>query len=124
MITRNGFPIAAKSVNVDIRWDAPTNELIEFADAKITFNNVNMTVAGEIQQERTVLPFDLPDVIPWPDSVPTEVTAIWSDPSKALRDILGILYEAEEHQYRLGTMVRPIPETSAVETSAVETSAV
>jgi hypothetical protein len=119
MILRNGFPIAAKTARVDIQWDAPTNDTIEFADAQITFENINTTTAGEIQQERTVLPFSPSEPIPWPDTIPTGISSVWTTPESALRDILGILYESDEHQYRLGTMDRPVVETSATQTSAV-----
>jgi hypothetical protein len=101
MILRNGFPIAAKTAKVDIKWNALTNEELEFADAQITFENVNTTTAGEIQQERTVLQFSPSDPIPWPDTIPTGITSVWVTPESALKDILGILYEADEHTSRV-----------------------
>jgi len=107
MITRDGFPIVAKSAIVDINWHSPSVDVVDFIGARIAFDNVNQTTVGEVRKERTSLQFNPADPIPWPEYIPEGITSVWVSPEAALRDILGILYESDEHQYRLGIKVRP-----------------
>jgi hypothetical protein len=88
MITRENFPICAKNSSIAI----------------------NVTSAGDIPKERTSLPFDAENPIPWADETPQAIKeAFPGGPQEAIRHSLGVLYESDEHQYRLGTMIRPEP---------------
>jgi len=108
MIKRDGFPIVAKSAIVDITWNSVDTESVDFVGGRISFDNVNQTTAGEVTKERTSLMFDLVDnPVPWGVGVPQEVLDYWTTPAEALREILSIVYESDEHQYRLETKIRP-----------------
>ena len=107
MIKREGFPIVAKSAIVDITWNSVDTESVDFVGGRIAFDNVNQTTAGAIIKERTSLQFVEENPIPWTESIPQSIIDVWASPEDALRDILGILYESDEHQYRLETKIRP-----------------
>lgn len=107
MIKREGFPIVAKSAIVDITWNSVDTESVDFVGGRIAFDNVNQTTAGAITKERTSLMFDLVDPVPWPALIPQGVLDYWATPADALREILSIVYESDEHQYRLETKIRP-----------------
>ena len=107
MIKREGFPIVAKSAIVDITWNSVDAESVDFVGGRIAFDNVNQTTAGEITKERTSLMFDLVDPVPWTTSIPQGVLDYWVTPADALREILSIVYESDEHQYRLETKIKP-----------------
>ncbi len=115
MIKREGFPIVAKSAIVDITWKSVDQESVDFLGGRIAFDNVNQTTAGAIIKERTSLQFVEENPIPWSAEIPQSIIDVWENPENALRDILGILYESDEHQYRLGTKIRPIETNLAVE---------
>jgi hypothetical protein len=107
MIKREGFPIVAKSAIVDIMWNSVDTESVDFVGGRIAFDNVNQTTAGEVTKERTSLMFDLVDPVPWINTIPQGVLDYWETPADALREILAIVYESDEHQYRLETKIRP-----------------
>ena len=110
MIKRENFPIAARTCDVNITWNANNTESIDFVGGHLTFNNVNVTTAGYVQKEKTTLPFAPGLDIDWPEGLPPEIEATLGSPSEAFRTILGILYESNEHQYRLGLKERPVQE--------------
>jgi len=107
MITREGLPLVAKNVSVNIDWESSDPSQVNMVNALIAFDNVNQTSAGEIIKERTSLPTNPTDPIPWPEEIPEGIKSVWASPENALTDILGILYESDEHQYRLGTKTPP-----------------
>lgn len=107
MIKREGFPIVAKSAIVDIMWNSVDTDSVDFVGGRIAFDNVNQTTAGEVTKERTSLMFDLVDPVPWVESIPQGILDHWATPADALREILAIVYESDEHQYRLETKIRP-----------------
>jgi len=108
MIKREGFPIVSKSVIIDITWESNNQDSVDFLGGRISFDNVNQTTAGAIIKERTSLQFVEEDPIPWDPEIPQSIIDIWNSPEDALRDILAILYESDEHQYKLGTKIKPI----------------
>ena len=107
MITRDGFPIVSKSAIVDIEWSSSDASDVTLVAAQLVFDNVNVSTVGNILKERTSLPFDPIDPIPWPAGVSEGVTSVWQSPEDALREVLTFIYESDEHQYRLGTKIRP-----------------
>ena len=109
MLIRDGFPLCAKEININVNWNSTTNDSVDFMGALIQFNNVNMTTAGSIKKESTGIAFNPIDPIPWSDSIPSGVTDVWETPEIALNQILSLIYESDEHQYRLGTKPRPEP---------------
>lgn len=107
MIKREGFPIVAKTISIDILWNSVDTDSVDFVGGRIAFDNVNQITAGEVKKERTSLMFDLVDPVPWGDLIPQSIVNVWETPADALREILGIIYESDEHQYRLETKIRP-----------------
>jgi hypothetical protein len=107
MIKREGFPIVAKTAMIDIIWKSADTDSVEFIGGRIAFDNVNQTTAGPVLKERTSLQFVEEDPIDWPDDIPQNIKDIWSTPEDALAILLGILYESDEHQYKLGTKIPP-----------------
>jgi len=108
MIKRENFPICAKTTNIEMQWSSTGVDDLELVSAHLTFDNINVTTAGCIQKERTSLPFDLVDPIPWNSDVPQAIKdAFPNGPGEAIRFSLGDVYESDEHQYRLGTKTRP-----------------
>jgi len=108
MITLNGYPIVAKTTGLVFSWSTTDNTDANFQAGTLTFDSVNLIAgAGEIPKGRTALVFDDANPIPWADDVPQAIKDVFATPQDALRYALGELYESDEHQYRLGTKVRP-----------------
>ena len=108
MITRETFPICAKSACVAMQWTSTGPDDLEFVSSHLTFDNINVTPAGDIPKERTSLPLEDDNPILWIDSTPASVkSAFPNGPQEAIGYALRALYESDEHQYRLGTMTRP-----------------
>lgn len=109
MIKRENFPICAKSSSVAMQWSSTGVDNLELVSAHLTFDNVNVTTAGDIQKGRTSLPFDTESPIKWSDKASQAIKdAFPNGPQEAIRFSLGELYESDEHQYELGTKVRPV----------------
>lgn len=110
MIKRENFPICAKNTSISMQWTSSGPDDLELVSSHLTFDNINVTTAGDIPKERTSLPFDTENPIPWSDDVPQNIKdAFPGGPQDAIRISLAVLYESDEHQYRLGTMIRPEP---------------
>ncbi len=107
MIKRENFPICAKSSSVAMQWSSTGVDNLELVSAHLTFDNVNVTTAGDIQKGRTSLPFDNEDPIQWSDKASQAIKDAFSDPQEAIRFSLGELYESDRHQYELGTKTKP-----------------
>lgn len=111
MIIREQFPICAKNSSIAMQWVSSGPDNLELVSSHLTFDNIAVTTAGDIPKERTSLPFNTENPIPWADDTPQAVKdAFPGGPQEAIRLSLGVLYESDEHQYRLGTMIRPEPE--------------
>ena len=108
MIKREGFPLCATQCIIDNAWQSSNPDDLELITANLVFDNVNVTTAGEVRKERTALPLNPEDPIPWASDTPQAIKDAFTTPEDALRYSLGVLYESDEHQYRLGTKVRPI----------------
>ena len=107
MIKRENFPICAKSTCVTMQWTSTGADNLELASSHLTFDNINVTTAGDIQKERTSLPFDGDDPIEWSEGTSQAIKDAFANPQEALSFVLLELYESDEHQYRLGTKVKP-----------------
>ena len=108
MIKRENFPICAKNSSIAMQWVSTGPDNLELTSSHLTFDNIVVTSAGDIPKERTSLPFDEENPIPWADEAPQAIKdAFPGGPQEAIRFALGNLYESDEHQYRLGTKVRP-----------------
>ena len=108
MIKRENFPICAKSTCVAMQWTSSGIDNLELASSHLTFDNINVTTAGDIQKERTSLPFDNEEPIQWSEGTSQAIKDAFSNPQEALSFALLELYESDEHQYRLGTKVKPV----------------
>jgi len=107
MIKRENFPICAKSTCVTMQWTSSDADNLELASSHLTFDNINVTTAGDIQKERTSLSFDGDEPIEWSEGTSQAIKDAFSNPQEALSFVLLELYESDEHQYRLGTKIRP-----------------
>lgn len=107
MLKREGFPVCAKQTSITIGWVSTDADNVNLESAFLTFDNVNVTTAGYVAKERTTLPFDPANPTAWVEDVPQEVIDFLGSPEDGIRLLLGMLYEGDEHQYRLGTKVRP-----------------
>ena len=91
-----------------MQWTSTGPDNLDLASSHLTFDNINVTTAGDIQKERSSLPFDAENPIPWSDTTSQAIIAAFpGGPQEALSLSLLELYESDEHQYRLGTMVKP-----------------
>lgn len=109
MIKREGKPICAKTTIVNIKWESPDPDTLNFVDAGLVFENVNMDVTGEIIKEKTSLQFDAENPIPWADDTPQAIKdAFPNGVQDALRYSLGVMYESDRHQWILGTIPTPV----------------
>ena len=118
MIKRQDFPIVAKQIDIVLSWSSQNVNHTQLDTAYLLFSNANVTTAGVIPKEHTSLSFNSENPIAWGNAltnaeVPTEamavISSIWASPENALKDILGILYESDEHQIKLG-LKQAIPE--------------
>ena len=117
MISKNGFPICSSNIRINNQWSSTGPDNLEFLNGHLIFSNAGITTAGNIPQGHTSLPFDPTNPVPWNETTPAEIIALWPNPEAALRDILGIIYESDKHQYTLGTKEKPTePETSGTDT--------
>ena len=107
MIKRENFPICAKSTCVTMQWTSTDADNLELASSHLTFDNINVTTAGDIQKERTSLPFDGDEPIEWSEGTSQAIKDAFANPQEALSFVLLELYESDEHQYRLGTKIKP-----------------
>ncbi len=108
MIKRENFPICAKNTSIAMQWTSANVDDLELQSSHLTFDNINVTTAGDIVKERTSLPFDNENPIEWSESASQEIKDAFPEgPQEAIRYALGELYESDEHQYRLGTKTRP-----------------
>lgn len=108
MIIRDGFPICPDIVEININWDSPITGELEMVGANTVFKNVNMTTAGKIYKEPTMLQYNLENPIQWGESVPQNVKdAFPGGIQEAIQYSLNELYESDENQYLLGTKTRP-----------------
>lgn len=108
MIKRENFPICAKNTSIAMQWTSANVDDLELQSSHLTFDNINVTTAGDIVKERTSLPFDNENPIEWSEGTSQEIKdAFPHGPQEAIRYALGELYESGEHQYRLGTKTRP-----------------
>ena len=108
MIKRENFPICAKNTSIAMQWTSANVDDLELQSSHLTFDNINVTTAGNITKERTSLPFDNENPIEWPEEASQDIKdAFPNGPQEAIRYSLGVLYESDEHQYRLGTKTRP-----------------
>jgi len=108
MITLNNFPIVAKQTHLNFSWSTTDNTDTIFEGGTLSFDSVNLVSgAGEIPKGRTALSFDTENPIPWGDITPQIIKDIFPTPQDALQYSLGALYESDEHQYRLGSKIRP-----------------
>ena len=114
MIKRETFPICAKSTCVSMQWTSSGQDNLDLVSSHLTFDNINVTTAGDIPKERTSLPFDNENPIPWSEDTDASIKGAFpGGPQEALSLSLLELYESDEHQYRLGTMVKPAePDTA------------
>lgn len=111
MIKLNNYPIVAKQTHLTFSWSTSNNDDTIFEGCTLVFDNINLVQgAGEIPKGRTSLSFDPENPIQWGESVPQIIKDIFPSPQDALRYSLGEIYEADEHQYRLGTKERPVEE--------------
>ncbi|MAN64530.1 MAG: hypothetical protein CMI60_21580 [Parvibaculum sp.] len=108
MIKRENFPICAKSTCVAMQWTSNGVNNLELISAHLTFDNINVTTAGDIQKGRTSLPFDNEEPIQWSEGTSQAIKDAFSNPKEALSFALLELYESDEHQYILGTKVKPV----------------
>ena len=107
-IHKDGFPIVSKHTQLTFGWQTTDNTDANFQSATLTFDSINLVAnAGEIPKGRTALAFDTENPIPWGDSVDQAIKDVFASPQDCLRFVLAQLYESDEHQYRLGTKVRP-----------------
>lgn len=88
-------------------WNSENVDDLSLVSAHLTYDNINVTTAGEIRKERTSLPFDDNNPIPWNDHVPQNIKDAFPSPQDAIRYAIGDLYESDEHQYQLGTKTNP-----------------
>jgi hypothetical protein len=111
MITRENFPLVAKQVGLTMSWSSTAPSNVQLDTTYLTFDNSNVTSAGDIQKERTMLSLGTDEPIEWGTALTnagvtqgamTVITSIWASPEDALRDIIGILYESDEHKLKLG----------------------
>ena len=109
MIKRENFPICAQDTSIAMQWISTGVDDLQLIASHLTFDNINVTTAGNIKKERTSLPFDLENPIEWADEVPQAIKDAFNSPGEAIRYALGALYESDEHQYQLGTKQRPVP---------------
>lgn len=118
MIKRQDFPIVAKQIDIVLSWSSQNVDHAQLDTAYLIFSNANLTTAGVIPKEHTSLSFNSENPIAWGTAltdagVPAEamavISSIWASPENALKDILGILYESDEHQIKLG-LKQAIPE--------------
>lgn len=107
MISKNGFPICSSNIRINNQWSSTGPDNLKFLDGQMIFSNAGVTTAGNVPQGHTSLQFDPANPVPWNDTTPAEIIAVWSNPEAALRDILTIIYESDKHQYILGTKERP-----------------
>ena len=109
MIIRETFPLCAKNTCVSMQWTSSGSDNVELVSSHLTFDNINVTPAGDIPKERTSLPFDPEDPIEWSAEVSQAIKdAFPGGPQEAIKFALLELYESDEHQYRLGTKARPV----------------
>ncbi len=108
MIKRENFPICAQNTAISMQWTSTGVDDLQLAASHLTFDNVNVTSAGNIKKERTSLPFDLENPIEWADEVPQAIKDAFNSPGEAIRYALGALYESDRHQYLLGTKQMPV----------------
>ena len=110
MIIRDGFPICPDIVEININWNSPINGEVEMIGSTSIFKNINMTTAGKIYKEPTMLQYNEEDPIQWSESVPQSIKDMFPNGiQEAILYSLTQLYESDEHQYRLGTKPRPTP---------------
>lgn len=108
MIIRETFPLAAKNAAITMQWASTGPDDLDFLSSHLTFDNINVTPAGNIPKERTSLPLEDANPILWSDGAPAAVkSAFPNGPQEAIGYALRALYECDEHQYRLGTKTRP-----------------
>lgn len=108
MLKRENLPICAKTTTITMGWVSSDADNLVLDSAHLTYDNINVTPAGNIPKERTSLPFNEDAPIPWSDTVPANIREAFPDGAQqAIRFCLGELYECDEHQYRLGTKERP-----------------
>ena len=108
MIKRENFPICAKNTSIAMQWSSQGADDLKLESSHLTFDNINVTTAGEIRKERTSLPFDNENPIQWSEGTSQKIKEAFPDGAQqAIRYALGELYESDEHQYRLGTKIRP-----------------
>ena len=114
MITRENFPLVAKQVGLTMSWSSTAPSNVSLDTAYMTFDNVNVTSAGDIQKERTTLSLGTGLPIEWgtvlidagvSQQAMTVITSVWASPEDALRDVVGILYESDEHKVKLGILL-------------------
>jgi len=91
-----------------MQWTSSDADNLELASSHLTFDNINVTTAGDIQKERTSLPFDGDEPIEWSNGTSQAIKDAFANPQEALSFVLLELYESDEHQYRLGTKVKPV----------------
>ena len=110
MIIRDGFPICPDIVEIDVNWYSPVSGEVEMIGATTIFKNVNVTTAGKIYKEPTLLQYDVENPIQWSESVPQNIKdAFPNGIQEAIQFSITELYESDENQYQLGTKVRPEP---------------
>jgi hypothetical protein len=121
MIIRDGFPICANIVEIDINWYSPISGEVEMIGANTIFKNANITTAGKIYKEPTSLQYNEADPIQWSDLVPQNIKdAFPNGIQEAIQYSLTQLYECDENQYQLGTKVRPIEPEPIIEEPLID----
>ena len=111
MIKRQDFPIVAKQIDIVLSWSSQNADHTQLDTAYLIFSNANVTTAGVIPKEHTSLPFNSENPIEWGTALTDAgvsqeamavIESIWASPEDALRSIIGILYESDEHKLKLG----------------------